>query len=252
LDVIASGEGGYESVNPGQVVSGLTQMTIAEAWNTAQRVGRSKRGSGAMGRYQLLSDPVGRAKKAGLDPYRDKFSPANQDKIAVYILENTRYGKKWLSGNLPGGDASFAQGIANEWAGVPNLSGKYSYSGQGGKVKASSVRAALNQVKSGSPQQAQVASQPSSPTPATTQSKPPTPARITPTGTPQNPQIPQSLAQERIGPTVIVSQTPPPPPQQMMYSGGGGSSGGGSSQISDFALLNNFIKNKLLLDLAYL
>ena len=34
--------------------------------------------------------------------------------------------------------------------------------------------------------------------------------------------------------------------------GGGGSSGGGSSQISDFALLNNFIKNKLLLDLAYL
>jgi murein DD-endopeptidase MepM/ murein hydrolase activator NlpD len=94
--------------------------------------------------------------------------------------------------------------------------------------------------------------QTSSPTPATTQSKPPTPARITPTGTPQNPQIPQSLAQERIGPTVIVSQTPPPPPQQMMYSGGGGSSGGGSSQISDFALLNNFIKNKLLLDLAYL
>jgi len=84
------------------------------------------------------------------------------------------------------------------------------------------------------------------------QSPTPTPAQITPTGTPQNTQIPQSLAQERIGPTVIVSQTPPPPPQQMMYSGGGGSSGGGSSPISDFALLNNFIKNKLLLDLAYL
>jgi murein DD-endopeptidase MepM/ murein hydrolase activator NlpD len=250
LDVIASGEGGYESVNPGQVVSGLTQMTIAEAWNTAQRVGRSKRGSGAMGRYQLLSDPVGRAKKAGLDPYRDKFSPANQDKIAVYILENTRYGKKWLSENLPGGDASFAQGIADEWAGVPNLSGKYSYSGQGGKVKASSVRAALNQVKSGSAQQAQVASQPSSPSPP--QSPTPTPAQITPTGTPQNPQISQSLAPERTGPTVIVSQNPSSPARQMMSSGGGGSSGGGSSQISEFTLLNNFIKNKLLLDLAYL
>jgi hypothetical protein len=50
---------------------------------------------------------------------------------------------------------------------------------------------------------------------------------------------------------VIVSQNPEPV-QQMMYSGGGGYSGGGSSQISDFALLNNFIKNKLLLDLAYL
>ena len=89
-------------------------------------------------------------------------------------------------------------------------------------------------------------------TPQTPQSKPPSPAQITPTGTPQNPQIPQSLAQERIGPTVIVSQNPSSPARQMMYSGGGGSSGGGSSPISDFALLNNFIKNKLLLDLAYL
>ncbi len=80
----------------------------------------------------------------------------------------------------------------------------------------------------------------------------PTPAQITPTGTPQNPQISQSLAQERTGPTVIVSQNPSSPAQQMMSSGGGGSSGGESSQISDFALLNNFIKNKLLLDLAYL
>jgi hypothetical protein len=246
LDVIASGEGGYESVNPGQVVSGLTQMTIAEAWNTAQRVGKSKRGSGAMGRYQLLSDPVGRAKKAGLDPYRDKFSPANQDKIAVYILENIRYGKKWLSGNLSGGDASFAQGIADEWAGVPNLSGKYSYSGQGGKVKASSVKAALNQVKSGSPQQAQVAS---SPSPAQTSSPPP--AQIASQSQSQS-QISQSLAPERTGPTVIISQNPSSPARQMMYSGGGGSSGGGSSQISEFTLLNNFIKNKLLLDLAYL
>ena len=80
----------------------------------------------------------------------------------------------------------------------------------------------------------------------------PTPAQITPTGTPQNPQMSQSLAPERTGPTVIVSQNPSSPAQQMMSSGGGGSSGGGSSQISDFALLNNFIKNKLLLDLAYL
>jgi len=80
----------------------------------------------------------------------------------------------------------------------------------------------------------------------------PTQAQITPTGTPQNPQMSQSLAQERIGPTVIVSQNPSSPARQMMYSGGGGSSGGGSSQMSDFALLNNFIKNKLLLDLAYL
>ncbi len=83
------------------------------------------------------------------------------------------------------------------------------------------------------------------------QSPTPPPAQIAPTRTPQNPQISQSLAPERIGPTVIVSQNPSSPARQMMYSGGG-SSGGGSSQISEFTLLNNFIKNKLLLDLAYL
>ena len=91
------------------------------------------------------------------------------------------------------------------------------------------------------------------PTPiAPAQTSTPSPAQITPTGTPQNPQINQSLAPERTGPTVIVSQNPSSPAQQMMSSGGGGSSGGGSPPISDFALLNNFIKNKLLLDLAYL
>ena len=90
------------------------------------------------------------------------------------------------------------------------------------------------------------------PTPiAPAQTSTPSPAQITPTGTPQNPQITQSLAPERTGPTVIVSQNPSSPAQQMMSSGGG-SSGGGSSQISEFTLLNNFIKNKLLLDLAYL
>ena len=90
------------------------------------------------------------------------------------------------------------------------------------------------------------------PTPiAPAQTSTPSPAQITPTGTPQNPQMSQSLAPERTGPTVIVSQNPSSPAQQMMSSGGG-SSGGGSSQISEFTLLNNFIKNKLLLDLAYL
>ena len=81
----------------------------------------------------------------------------------------------------------------------------------------------------------------------------PTQAQITPTGTPQNQQINQSLTPERKGQTVIVSQNPSQQPQQTMPYGGGGSSGGGSSsQTSEFSLLNIFMKNKLLLDLAYL
>ena len=54
---------------------------------------------------------------------------------------------------------------------------------------------------------------------------------------------------------MIIAQNPSQQPQQqtMPYGGGGGSSGGGSSsQTNEFTLLNIFMKNKLLLDLAYL
>jgi hypothetical protein len=94
--------------------------------------------------------------------------------------------------------------------------------------------------KSSSP--AQLASQ--SPAPAQLASQSQSQSQIS--------QSSQTLTPERTGPTVIVTQNPSSPARQMMYSGGGGSSGGGSPQMSDFALLNNFIKNKLLLDLAYL
>ena len=89
--------------------------------------------------------------------------------------------------------------------------------------------------------------------PAQTQSPPPTQAQITPTVTQQNTQVNQSLTPERRGQTVIIAQNPSQPQQQTMPYGGGGSSGGGSSsQTNEFSLLNIFMKNKLLLDLAYL
>ena len=155
LDVISAGEGGYESVNPSFTIPGLTKMTIAAADAQSQKMGQAKGGTGAMGRYQLLSDPVGRARKAGLDPNKDLFSPANQDKIAVYIIENIRGGKSWLSGKMS--DQDFLQGIANEWASMPNYYGKYSYSGQGGAVKADKLKAALAKVKKGGYSQNEIA-----------------------------------------------------------------------------------------------
>jgi len=158
LDVIAAGEGGYESVNPSFTIPGLTKMTIADAWSQAQRMGRAKGGSGAMGRYQLLSDPVGRAKSAGLDPYKDLFTPANQDKIAVHIIENIRNGKEWIAGKIS--DQDFLQGIANEWASMPNYYGKYSYSGQGGAIKADKLKSALAKVKKGGYSQQELAAHP--------------------------------------------------------------------------------------------
>jgi hypothetical protein len=149
---------------------------------------------------------------------------------------------------LPGSKIAFPLAVGK----VSSLSSGSGYGreaevlGSGGVTLAHGAAGSTASNVSGASPRAQLASQS-----ATTQSTP-SPAQITSTGAPQNPQISQSLAQERTGPTVIVSQNPSSPARQMMSSGGGGSSGGGSSPISDFALLNNFIKNKLLLDLAYL
>jgi hypothetical protein len=266
MNLIASKEsagGGYEALNPSTTLPGATKMTISEVAREAARVGPAKGGSGAVGKYQQLPRfLVGRAIKAGLNPDKDLFSPSNQDLIAAKVnIGMERFGNSWLAGKYP--TEKFMQGLSQEFAVVPNAYGAFAYRGQSSSMTPQQVKAALEQVKKGG------GSQTSSPSPAIPQSTPspaipqstpapaipqstPAPAQISSTGTPQNPQITQSLAQERTGPTVIVSQNPSSPARQMMSSGGGGSSGGGSSQISEFTLLNNFIKNKLLLDLAYL
>ena len=126
--------------------------------------------------------------------------------------------------------------------------------GSGGVVLAhgSSGSTASNVSGASKPAPAQTSTPTTSKSTTQTQSSP-TQAQITPTGTQQNTQANQSLTPERRGQTVIISQNPSQPQQQTMPYGGGGSSGGGSSsQTSEFSLLNIFMKNKLLLDLAYL
>jgi murein DD-endopeptidase MepM/ murein hydrolase activator NlpD len=253
LKVIAGGEsgrGGYEAMYPNTTLPGATKMTIADV---------ARKATGAVGKYQQLPEHlVGRAKNAKLDPNKDLYSPANQDVIAAKVnIGMNRGGNDWLAGKFP--TEQFGKELSMEFAALKQPNGVGYHDGDGrnkATVEWKTVEGALNQIKKGggsqtsSPSPAQTSSPSSAQT--QTQSPTPTPAQITPTGTPQNPQIPQSLAPERKGQTVIVSQNPSSPARQMMYSGGGGSSGGGSSQISEFTLLNNFIKNKLLLDLAYL
>jgi murein DD-endopeptidase MepM/ murein hydrolase activator NlpD len=66
----------------------------------------------------------------------------------------------------------------------------------------------------------------------------------------QRQQISQQLSQDRTGPTVIFQQPPEPEPQGPSYSAGGTSMM--PLQVDEFTLVNNFMKKKLLLDLAYL
>jgi murein DD-endopeptidase MepM/ murein hydrolase activator NlpD len=79
----------------------------------------------------------------------------------------------------------------------------------------------------------------------------PTPAQISSAQTQQQrQQVSQQLSQDRTGPTVIFQQPPEPEPQGPSYSAGAPSMM--PLQVDEFTLVNNFMKKKLLLDLAYL
>jgi len=66
----------------------------------------------------------------------------------------------------------------------------------------------------------------------------------------QSTMIPFSLTPERRGQDIVIIDQPRQ--QQNIITPAASGGGASSSPISDFVLLNNFIKNKLLLDLAYL
>ena len=78
-----------------------------------------------------------------------------------------------------------------------------------------------------------------------------TPAQISQSSTQaqQNQQLSQQITPDRKGQTIIFQQ--PSQSQSLSYSTGGGS-GMMPISVNEIALVNNFMKKKLLLDLAYL
>jgi len=144
LDVIGSGEGGYTSIYPSDQNPNLTKMTIAEA---SRAVGQ-RGGRGAIGKYQFTS-PISQAKSANLNPDKDLFSPSNQDKMAVAIIENKRGGKDWLAGKIT--DEQFGYRLAKEFAGLKQPNGVGFYDGDGrnkASVNWSVIKSSLQKVKS--------------------------------------------------------------------------------------------------------
>ena len=100
LEAISSGEGSWDSVNPGTTVTGLSQMTIADARRAAMSKGYSLGGSGAMGKWQQMPEfIIERAKSSGLNPDKDKFTPENQTKIARMLMASV----------YPGGEAQLVK-----------------------------------------------------------------------------------------------------------------------------------------------
>lgn len=151
LDLIASVESGnsYEALNPSTTLPGATKMTISRVAAEAERIGKSKGGTGAVGRYQQLPwYLISRAKAAGLNPDKDLFSPENQDLIVSKVnIEQNRSGRRWLKNEIS--DEQFMQGLSQEFAAIPNAQGVFYYKRQKSSMTPQKVKEALGKVKKG-------------------------------------------------------------------------------------------------------
>ena len=162
LDLIAKGEsdtsGGYDAMNPSRNTKSegtpITNMTMREVRDMAMR----GKGTGAAGRYQIMPQYKGSnvfkklVEDVGLNYDTDKFTPANQDKMAVYRIEKTRGGDRWLAGKYKGGDVAFANNLANEWAALQKSHGGGAYDGDGknhASISQSDLMKAMQKTKAG-------------------------------------------------------------------------------------------------------
>jgi murein DD-endopeptidase MepM/ murein hydrolase activator NlpD len=169
LDLISSGESPgaqydamYPSRNTRKEGRPVSQMTIAQAAKYAGDPGDGR--NYAVGRYQFTTLRA-QAKAAGLNPDTDIFSPANQDRIAVHILENKRKGKEWLSGKIT--DEQFSEYLAGEWGAFRSASG-YVLPGNTGSIGFDKIKPTLQKVKATPAQTAPAQTAPTPTAPAVT------------------------------------------------------------------------------------
>lgn len=147
LDVISSGEGGYTSMYPSENYPNLVNMTISDVIKFQKQKLRDGRASAAVGRYQMLY-PEKYAAAAGI-PLSSKFSPENQDKMAVAYIKKYRKGQDWIDGKIT--DEQFGYQLSAEFAGLkqPNGVGKYDRDGRNkATVDWKITKKALQKVKS--------------------------------------------------------------------------------------------------------
>ena len=106
----------------------LSKYTINEIVNLQKRFNREGLGkfaggtSAAVGKYQMI-EPETYAKKAGLDPAVDKFTPENQDKMAMYGYIMGQGGVTEAEINAPEMSDATIDKLAPVFASFPNLVG---------------------------------------------------------------------------------------------------------------------------------
>jgi hypothetical protein len=146
LDLIASGEGGWTSINRGRAgdtpggYPGLDQLTLAQVQ------GLQANGYLAVGRYQFIPETLRIAMRDSGLTGADLFSPENQDRLAVALLLGGKRPK--LADYLQGGRTSLEEAqtdLAYEWASLPLPSGKGAYDGDDAGNRASQEVAAIQE-----------------------------------------------------------------------------------------------------------
>jgi peptidoglycan hydrolase-like protein with peptidoglycan-binding domain len=149
LNLVAGPESGgdYAKMFGGKSDPSILKMTMEEL--TAYQLTHAKKyGSSAAGRYQIMHfNTLNYARRAGLDPKKDIFSPENQDKMGIIFLRECGL-ENWLNDKMT--DENFLERLSRVWAGVPSPSkGGNSYYGGVGLNKARTqlkMDTALNQL----------------------------------------------------------------------------------------------------------
>lgn len=174
LDFIASGEGGYNSMNQGtkgnrivgsthnakgKVGKNLTDMTLAEIIKRQnflmdkRNPQESNYGLFAVGRYQVIPGTMKSiVKQMGLD-LNTKFDKATQDKIGMGLIQHKRpYAWNYIQGKHNDKRGAMLE-LAREWASLPHPdTGRSAYGGgNASSHSVAEVSAALEAARKGKP-----------------------------------------------------------------------------------------------------
>ena len=174
LDFIASGEGGYNSMNQGTIGNSivgsthdsssiigkkLTDMTVGEIIKRQDYLmnksnpQKSNYGAFAVGRYQVIPGTMKSiVKQMGIDK-NQKFDKQTQDKIGMGLIQYKRpYAWNYIKGKH-NDRAGAMKALAAEWASLPDpATGKSMYGGgNASSHTVAEVAAALDAARGGAP-----------------------------------------------------------------------------------------------------
>lgn len=158
LDFIAGHEsrGAYDAVYPNERKPEILGWTLEEVLKWQK--GRPR--SSAAGRYQFVRNTLMDAIKGTGMAMTELFSPSNQDRLALWLLEKKRKFSDFLSGKIT--IAQMGERLAQEWASLPVLAhaangkerGQSYYAGDGlnsALVSPEAVEGVLLSIKPSSP-----------------------------------------------------------------------------------------------------